>query len=62
MQAIEEKKKLVREDKEEAFDMKELFKDAYSKVNSKRNLRKRTPLERHSSASPSRQERRRRGF
>lgn len=60
LQAIEEKKKLVREDKEETFDTKELFRDAYSRIHTKRNLRKRTPFDRHSSASPSRQERRRR--
>jgi hypothetical protein len=64
LQAIEEKKKQVKEDKDEPvdFDMQDLFKDAYAKVNSKRNLRKRFDGTRHHNASPSRQERRRRGM
>jgi hypothetical protein len=64
LQAIEEKKKQVREDKDEnfEFDVQDLFKDAYAKVNSKRNLRKRFEGTRHHNASPSRQERRRRGI
>lgn len=64
LQAIEEKKKQVKEDKDEnvEFDVQELFKDAYAKVNHKRNLRKRFEGTKHRNASPSRQDRRRRGI
>ncbi len=60
LQAIEERRKQIKEDKEDVeFDIQDLFRDAYSKVNNKRSLRKRTQFDRHNSASPSRQERRR---
>ena len=60
LQAIEERRKQIKEDKEDSdFDAHELLRDAYSKVNSKRSLRKRTQFDRHHSASPSRHERRR---
>lgn len=60
LQSIEDKKKQIKDDKDDGeFDAKELFRDAYSKVNNKRSLRKRANFDRHSSASPSRQERRR---
>ncbi|GAA5817840.1 hypothetical protein MFLAVUS_011399 [Mucor flavus] len=60
LQSIEDKKKQIKDDKDDGeFDVKELFRDAYSKVNNKRSLRKRANFDRHSSASPSRQERRR---
>lgn len=62
LQAIDDRKKQVKEDKDDyEFDVQDLFKDAYARVNTKRSLRKRTPFDRHNSASPSRQERRRRG-
>ncbi|KAI8638745.1 Sds3-like-domain-containing protein [Parasitella parasitica] len=61
LQAIEDRKKQVKEDKEDyEFDVQDLFKDAYARMNTKRNLRKRTQFDRHNSASPSRQERRKR--
>ncbi|KAI8371851.1 hypothetical protein BD560DRAFT_395615 [Blakeslea trispora] len=62
LQAIDERKKQIREDKEtdSEFDVKDLFKDAYARVNNKRNLRKRAGLDRLQNASPSRQDRRRR--
>ncbi|RCH90468.1 hypothetical protein CU098_004467, partial [Rhizopus stolonifer] len=62
LQAIEERKKQVREDKEieTEFEVKDLFKDAYARVHNKRHLRKRAGLDRHQNASPSRQDRRRR--
>ncbi|GAA5798290.1 hypothetical protein HPULCUR_003690 [Helicostylum pulchrum] len=57
---MQNKKKQIKDDKDDGeFDAKELFRDAYSKVNNKRSLRKRANFDRHSSASPSRQERRR---
>lgn len=60
LQAIEDRRKQIKEDKEDTeFDVQDLFRDAYSRVNNKRSLRKRTQFDRHSSASPSRQERRR---
>ncbi|KAF1802919.1 Sds3-like protein [Mucor lusitanicus] len=61
LQAIEDRKKQVKEDRDDyEFDVQDLFKDAYARVHTKRSLRKRTPFDRHNSASPSRQERRRR--
>lgn len=60
LQAIEEKRKQIKEDREDTeFDTQDLFRDAYSRVNNKRSLRKRTQFDRHSSASPSRHDRRR---
>lgn len=60
LQSIEEKRKQIKEDREDSeFDVKELFRDAYSKVNNKRSLRKRNQFDRLGSASPSRQERKR---
>ncbi|KAG1041010.1 hypothetical protein G6F43_012185 [Rhizopus delemar] len=60
LQAIEERRKLIKEDKEDV-DIDDMFNDVHIRLaNSKRNLRKRThPFDRHLSASPSRQERRR---
>ncbi|KAG0735622.1 hypothetical protein G6F62_011326 [Rhizopus arrhizus] len=60
LQAIEERRKLIKEDKEDV-DIDDMFSDVHTRLaNSKRNLRKRThPFDRHLSASPSRQERRR---
>ncbi|KAG0792818.1 hypothetical protein G6F16_002969 [Rhizopus arrhizus] len=60
LQAIEERRKLIKEDKEDV-DIDDMFNDVHTRLaNSKRNLRKRThPFDRHLSASPSRQERRR---
>lgn len=57
LQAIEEKRKQVKEDKdeEEEFVAKAIFKDAYQKLSLKRNPRKRTQYD-----SPSRQEKRKR--
>lgn len=56
--AIEDRRKLIREDRDNGFDVKELFQDAYSRVNSqRRNLRKRPHLDRgQNGASPSRHE------
>jgi hypothetical protein len=62
LQSIEEKKKQIREDKEDAtdFDIQDLFRDAYLKVNNKRNLRSKRKdysnyeSSRNPSASPSR--------
>lgn len=60
LQAIEEKRKQIKEDREDTeFDTQDLFRDAYSRVNNKRSLRKRTQFDRHNSASPSRHDRRR---
>lgn len=56
LQAIDERRKMIKEDKEDV-DIDDLFHDAYKRVSqNKRNLRKRN-LERY--ASPSRLERRR---
>ncbi|KAI7892604.1 Sds3-like-domain-containing protein [Mucor mucedo] len=60
LQSIDDRRKQIKEDKDDSeFDIGDLFRDAYSKVNNKRSLRKRAALERTNSASPSRQERRR---
>lgn len=60
LQSIEDRRKQIKEDKDDSeFDIQDLFRDAYSRVNNKRSLRKRATFDRHTSASPSRQERRR---
>lgn len=60
LQSIDDRRKQIKEDKEDSeFDIQDLFRDAYSRVNNKRSLRKRAAFDRHASASPSRQERRR---
>ncbi|OBZ82209.1 hypothetical protein A0J61_09740, partial [Choanephora cucurbitarum] len=57
LQAIDERKRQIREEKEidADFNVKDLFRDAYARVNTKRNLRKRAGLDRLQNASPSRQ-------
>ncbi|KAI8997412.1 Sds3-like protein [Pilobolus umbonatus] len=60
LQSIEDKRKQIKEDKDDTpFQIEDLFRDAYSRISSRRNLRKRNGMDRNSSSSPSRQERRR---
>ncbi|KAI8973726.1 hypothetical protein BDF20DRAFT_823720, partial [Mycotypha africana] len=70
LQAIEERKKLVKEDKDESdefINVKDLFKDAYARIHQKQRLRKRmdgrgghsinsSSHSGHHTSSPSRQE------
>ncbi|KAI9493921.1 hypothetical protein BDB00DRAFT_821247 [Zychaea mexicana] len=60
--AIDDRRKMVREDRDNGVDVKELFRDAYHRVsNSKRSLRKRhLDYRSQSAASPSRHENSRR--
>jgi hypothetical protein len=61
IQSIEERRKQIKEDKEDfEGDVQDLFRDAYARVNTRRNLRKRTNFDRHhNTSSPSRHDRRR---
>ncbi|CDH56577.1 predicted protein [Lichtheimia corymbifera JMRC:FSU:9682] len=61
MAAIDDRRKLVRDDRDHGLDVKDLFRDAYHRIHhSKRNLRKRHPDRNHASGSPSRHENSRR--
>ncbi|KAI8391295.1 uncharacterized protein BYT42DRAFT_489356 [Radiomyces spectabilis] len=59
LMAIEDQRRSIREDKDDApIDIQELFNDAYARLETKRTLRRRPPLDR-SNSSAVRWERRR---
>ncbi|KAI7884364.1 hypothetical protein K492DRAFT_204700 [Lichtheimia hyalospora FSU 10163] len=54
MAAIDDRRKLVRDDRDHGLDVKDLFRDAYHRIHhSKRTLRKRHPDRNHATGSPS---------
>ncbi|KAG0172743.1 hypothetical protein DFQ28_007451 [Apophysomyces sp. BC1034] len=57
MSAMEERRKQIKEDKDEGItDIEELFREAYSRVSHRRTLRKRTPFDKLSNGTSTRPE------